>query len=209
MRVHRARVGRSLVVAFGVVAFSAAVAEAVDCLDRFPEGRFGIPPSHSAVANIVLDGFLPLYVVKQPISMARPEDCQYLYTGDLFRMVDVGADGALLAGCIGDFDGDGHLDVALLMKRRRDGAVVPFVFRLHGAQDRVTEIDGITDPDGFAQDRSVWPGPFCDPKPSSGVFESEVGGGKVNVVGDLFTIGWKTYFWNPTARRFDGIFTTD
>jgi hypothetical protein len=28
-------------------------------------------------------------------------------------------------------------------------------------------------------------------------------------VGDLFTLGRKTYFWNPTLGRFDGILTTD
>jgi hypothetical protein len=30
----------------------------------------------------------------------------------------------LLAGYVGDFDGDGRTDVALLMKRQRDGVVV-------------------------------------------------------------------------------------
>jgi hypothetical protein len=55
----------------------------------------------------------------------------------------------------------------------------------------------------------VWPGPFCTAKPPSGVFTSWVGGDKVDVVGDLFTIGWKTYFWNAKTGRFDGIFTND
>jgi hypothetical protein len=83
------------------------------------------------------------------------------------------------------------------------------VFRSRGDQYQVTEIEGITDPYGFAEDKSIWPGPFCTPKPPRGVFKSWVGDGNVNVVGDLFIIGWKTYFWNPTAARFDGILTTD
>jgi len=51
-------------------------------------------------------------------------------------------------------------------------------------------------------------GPMCIPKPSSGLFESAVGG-KVSVVGDLFVVGWKTYFWNPAAERFDAILTSE
>jgi len=157
----------------------------------------------------VLEGFSPLYVVKQPITISRAEDCQYVFTGDVFRMVETRGVGAMLAGCVGDFDGDGRADVALLMKRQRDGVVVPFVFRSQGPKYQATEIEGITDPQGFGEDKSVWPGPFCIPKPTSGVFKSSVSDDSVNVVGDLFTVGWKTYFWNSTLGRFDGILTTD
>lgn len=209
MIARRVRLAWSLIVTLGAVAFCAGVAQAFDCMDRFPEGRFGIALSHPAVAKLVLEGFSPLFVVKQPITIARPEDCQNVYTGDVFRMIEARAVGTLLAGCVGDFDGDGRADFALLMKRRRDGVVVPFIFQSRGSQYRATEIEGITDPQGFAQDKSVWPGPFCTPKPANGVFKSWVDGDTINVVGDLFTIGWKTYFWNPTLGRFDGILTTD
>jgi hypothetical protein len=121
-----------------------------------------------------LDGFSPLYVQKLPVAMATAADCDYVYTGDMFRLVE--SPTALFAGCIGDFNGDGRPDMALLMKRQRD-------------------------PYGFNEDTSVWPGPFCHPKPPNGVFESEVGG-KATVVGDLFTIGWLTYFWSTDANRF-------
>jgi hypothetical protein len=206
---RRVRLASSLIVILGVVAFSAGVAQAIDCMDRFPKGRFGIAPSHPAVAKLVADGFSPLYVVKQPIKISRKEDCQYVYTGDVFRMVETRVVDSLLAGCVGDFDGDGRADFALLMKRQRDGVVVPFVFQSRGSRYRATVIEGITDPQGFAQDKSVWPGPFCTPKPANGVFKSWVDDDTVNVVGDLFTIGWKTYFWNPKVGRFDGIFTAD
>ena len=199
----------SLIIALGLVALSAGVVQAIDCMDRFPEGRFGIALSYPAVAKLVLEGFAPLYVVKQPITIARADDCQYVYTGDMFRMIETRTVGTLLAGCIGDFDGDGRADFALLMKRHRDGEVVPFVFRSRGPQYEATEIEHITDPQGFGEDKSVWPGPFCIPKPANGAFKSRVSGDSVNVIGDLFTIGWKTYFWNPAASRFDGILTTD
>ena|SRR5947199_7180410 len=146
--------------------------------------------------------------MKQPVSVSGPGICDYVYTGDVFRMVETRAAGTLLAGCVGDFDGDGHADVALLMKRQRDGVVIPMVFRSRATGYEITQIDGITDPYGFSEDRQIWPGPMCMPKPPSGVFESHVGG-KINVVGDLFIIGRKTYFWNPAAGRFDAILTSD
>jgi hypothetical protein len=200
---------RGVVLGLGVVAFTVAPAYGADCLDRFPEGRFGIPLAHPAVANIKQPGFSALYVVKRSINVSRLEDCEYVYTGDVFRLRDTSARGALLAGCVGDFRGDGTLDVALLMKRQRDGAVVPFVFRTHGAEHVVTEIDPIVDPYGFAEDKTTWPGPFCISKPPSGVFKSWVNGDSVKVIGDLFTIGWKTYFWDPTTSGFVGILTND
>jgi len=200
----------SVVLAYGVIALSMGVAHAEDCMGRFPEGRFGIPFSHPAVASgkLAVEGFSPLYLMKQSVSVSGPAICDYVYTGDVFRMVETRAAGTLLAGCVGDFDGDGRADVALLMKRQRDGVVIPMVFRSRGAGYEVTQIDGITDPYGYGEDRRIWPGPMCVSKPPSGVFESDVGG-KVSVVGDLFIIGWKTYFWNPPAGRFDAILTSD
>ena len=127
----------------------------------------------------------------------------------MFRISDLPTPEALLAGCIGDFDGDGRADVALLMKRARDSAVAAFVFEARGTSYHVTRIEGITDPYGFAEDKTVWPGPFCIPKPASGIFTEAVEGQKTNVVGDLFTIGWKTSFWNPAAGRFDATLTSD
>ena len=196
------------VVALGVLGEGTVHAE--DCMDRFPEGRFGIPLSHQAVMSgkLAVEGFAPLYLTKQPMHVSEKETCDYVYTGDVFRMVEMRAAGALLAGCTGDFEGSGRPDVALLMKRQRDGAVIPMVFRSRATRYEVTWIDGIVDPYGFNEDRSVWPGPMCLAKPPSGVFESEVGG-KINVVGDLFVIGWKTYFWNPASKRFDAILTSD
>jgi hypothetical protein len=199
----------SLIVALGVGISSVGRVDAADCMDRFPEGRFGISPSRPIVAKLAVPEFSPLYLVKRAVAGLRPEDCRYVYTSDVFRLTDTRTPGALLAGCIGDFDGDGRTDVALLMRRARDIAVAAFVFEAGGTSHHITQIEGITDPYGFAEDKSVWPGPFCIPKPPSGVFTDAVEGQKINVVGDLFTIGWKTYFWNPAARRFDAVLTSD
>jgi hypothetical protein len=201
------------ILAGGVVALAVlgeGTVQAEDCLDRFPEGRFGIPLSHPAVVSglLAVGGFAPLYLTKQPMRVTEAATCDYVYTGDVFRLVETRAAGALLAGCMGDFEGGGRVAFALLMKSQRDGAVIPMVFRARATSYEATRIDGIVDPYGFNEDHSVWPGPMCLAKPPSGVFESEVGG-KINVVGDLFVIGWKTYFWNPASGRFDAILTTD
>jgi hypothetical protein len=204
----------SLVITLGLglavgVGAAARSADATDCMDRFPEGRFGISLSRPVVAKLVVPEFSPLYVVTRAVSVMRPDDCRYVYTSDVFRMVDTPAAGAVLAGCVGDFDGDGRNDVALLMRRARDASIAPFVFQARAADYHVLRIEGITDPYGFAEDKTIWPGPFCIPKPPDGVFRSAVDGHTIGVVGALFTIGWKTYFWNSAARRFDAILTSD
>src|SRR5713101_2286815 len=58
-----------------------------DCISRFPEGRVGIPLSHPAVASgkPAAEGFLPLYLMRQPVSVSGPALCDYVYTGDVFR----------------------------------------------------------------------------------------------------------------------------
>src|SRR5262249_40009065 len=197
------------VVVLGVGMGGVCEVDGADCMDRFPEGRFGISPSRPVVAKLVAPDFSPLYLVKRALSVAQPADCRYVYTGDVFRMTDLPTPGALLAGCVGDFDGDGRPDFALLMRRGRDLAVAAFVFEARATSYQVAQIDGITDPYGFAEDKNVWPGPFCSPKPPGGVFTDTVDSQKVNVVGDLFTIGWKTYYWNPAARRFESVLTSD
>jgi hypothetical protein len=198
-----------LLVALGVGMGSASQVGGADCMDRFPEGRFGVATSRPIVARLMVPEFSPLYLVKRGVIVPWSTDCQYVYTSDVFRLTDTRTPGALLAGCVGDFDGDGRADVALLMKRARDNAVAAFVFEARGTSYHVHRIEEITDPFGFAEDKRVWPGPFCIPKPPSGVFADAVEGQKVNVVGDLFTIGWKTYFWNPASRRFDAVLTSD
>lgn len=207
----RRRASTALIAAVALsFAGGSGVSQASDCAGLFPEGRFGIPLSHAAVASgrLPLVGYAPFYLVKQVVAVSRPDDCRYAGTFDVFRMVDSRASGSLLAGCIGDFDGDGVSDIALLLRRQRDGTAVPVVFRARPSGYDVIELDRVTDPYGFNEDPAVWPGPFCLPKPQGGVFRSDVGGAAI-VVGDLFTVGWRTYYWNPAARRFDNLLTSD
>ena len=191
-----------------VLAAAPGVTRAANCPGLFPEGRFGIPLTHPAIGRLPLAGYAPFHLVKQAVAVSGPEDCRYVVTADVFRLVESRAPGSLLAGCVGDFDGDGLTDLALLLKRQRDGAAIPVVFRARGSGYDVIELGQVTDPYGFSVDPSVWPGPFCRARPASGVFQSEVGGA-ATVVGDLLTIGWRTYYWNPAARRFDSLLTSD
>ena len=68
--------------------------------------------------------------------------------------------------------------------------------------------------EAHATDDSVWFGPFCQPKPRTGIFqgpdfEGTGQGVRVPVVGDLITMGWWTSYWRPDLKRFDSILTTD
>ncbi|HET7342677.1 MAG TPA: hypothetical protein VFL90_14535 [Methylomirabilota bacterium] len=170
-----------------------------------------MPPGSPAAASARLPpaGYRLLYLVAQPVSVPSAADCVFVYTGDVFRMVDRPAPAALLAGCLGDFRGDGREDLALLLTRERDGAAVPVVLRARPPGWDVIELGEVTDPYGFQVDRTAWPGPFCTPKPRSGVLRSEVAGDTAIVVGDLLTVGWRTYFWDPGAGRFDSLLTND
>lgn len=79
----------------------------------------------------------PKHVQKLPVAIATPAECEYVYTVDAFRLVE--SPTALFAGCIADFDGSGQPsqpDLALLMKRQRDGRVLPVVFRVTGSEIR-------------------------------------------------------------------------
>ena len=76
--------------------------DAAECTDRFPEGRYGIPLTRSPIAFVqpILDGFSPLYVQRLPVAIATSGDCEYVYAGDMFRLVE--SPTALFAGCTGD-----------------------------------------------------------------------------------------------------------
>src|SRR4029434_3125636 len=86
------------IVALGVVALSDSSVHAGDCLGRFPEGRFGIPLSHPVVVSgtLAVEGFSPLYLTKQPVSVSEEEICNDVSTADVFRMVGPRGAGRLL-----------------------------------------------------------------------------------------------------------------
>ena len=83
---------------------------------------------------------------------------------------------------------------------------MPHIFLARGGTFQVIELE----PHGGAD----WFGPFCSPKPQTGIFEGPDFEGKgegvrVRVFGDLITVGWSTYYWRRDLKRFDAILTTD
>ena len=138
-----------------------------------------------------------------------PEDpCELVYGFDVFEFTAATTPGALVAGCAGDFQGNGSRDYVVLLRRDVDGRYVPHVFLRRGRTFDVVELEP------HATDDSAWFGPFCQPKPQAGTFQPPDFEGtgervRVPVVGDLFTVGWWTYYWRPDLKRFEAILTTD
>ena len=50
---------------------------------------------------------------------------------------------------------------------------------------------------------------MCEARPKTGILKSEFEENPVAVVGDLFSVGWYTYFWNKDLKRLDHIATVD
>jgi hypothetical protein len=187
-----------------------SVGEAVDCSDKFPVGLFALAPIEVAPVAGLVNGFSPVYIAKQPVlieASAPGDPCEFVYGVDVFRLTHEKEPGALVAGCRGDFDGDGKRDYVVLLRRRTDGVRLAYAFLARGGSFQVVEV-------GLYGEPPAWSGPYCSPKPRSGIFEApdfeETGGGeKVRVVGDLITMGWFTYYWRPDLKRFEAILTTD
>ncbi len=182
---------------------------AVDCSGRFTAGAYGVPADDPAVRSgrLTVKGFTPIYLNKQPVEEADPEPCRYVTAYDVFQLVYESRRGLLLAGCYGDFDGDGRRDYALLLASAAGDKVLPHVFLARGGGYRVVALDPVTDPYGFNQDRSLWPGPFCLKKPETGVFKSF--DEETTVVGDVIQVGWYGYVWRRKAERFEALQVLD
>lgn len=180
------------------------VTGAVDCSEKFPVGRYALARQDAVPLAGTVSGFLPVYLRKKPVHMrasGMEDPCQYVYGFDVFEFTDAQQPGALVAGCAGDFDGDGVRDYAVLLRRARDGAMLAHVFLARGDGFQVFELAPPANP-------SDWTGPFCTARPPSGIFEF-LEGGKLHVSGDLVTLGWYTYYWRSDLRRFDWVLTTD
>jgi len=184
---------------------------AVDCSERFPVGLFALTQKDAALLSTNLSGFSVVHILKKPLPMRLPgseDPCEFVYGFDVFEFTRASTPGALVAGCAGDFRGNGSRDYVVLLRRETDGRYVPHVFL---ARDRAFEVVAL---EGRATDDSGWFGPFCQPKPRAGTFQVPDFEGtgervRIPVVGDLFTVGWWTYYWRPDLGRFDAILTTD
>ena len=189
----------------------ARATDAVDCSERFPVGLFALTRSEAALLTGRPSGFSVVHILKKslPMRSSGSEDpCELVYGFDVFEFTAATTPGALVAGCTGDFKGNGSRDYAVLLRRDTDGRYVPHVFL---ARDRTFDVVGL---EWHATDDSTWSGPFCQPKPQAGTFQApdiEGTGERVRipVVGDLVTVGWWTYYWRPDLERFDAILTTD
>ncbi len=186
------------------------VGQAVDCSQRFPLGAFALTPAEAALVAGKVTGFSPIRVLKKPVevtSSGADDPCEFVYGFDVFEFTDEQRPGALVAGCRGDFDGDGAPDYVVLLRRRTDGVKVAYAFLSRGGTFEVIEL-------GLYGEPPAWSGPYCSPRPRTGIFEGPDFQGRgervrVRVVGDLITVGWSTYYWRPDLKLFDAIATTD
>ncbi len=140
-------------------------------------------------------------------SSGADDPCEFVYGFDVFEFTDEQRPGALVAGCRGDFDGDGAPDYVVLLRRRTDGVKVAYALLSRGGTFEVIEL-------GLYGEPPAWSGPYCSPRPRTGIFEGPDFQGRgervrVRVVGDLITVGWSTYYWRPDLKLFDAIATTD
>lgn len=190
---------------------SARAGHAVDCSERFPDGLFALTQRDAALLSGRPSGFSVVHILKKPLPMrssGSEDPCELVYGVDVFEFTPAATPGALVAGCAGDFRGNGSRDYVVLLRRDSDGRYVPHVFL---ARDRAFDV---VDLEWHATDDSAWFGPFCQTKPQAGTFQAPDFEGtgervRIPVVGDLFTVGWWTYYWRPDLDRFDAILTTD
>jgi hypothetical protein len=203
--------GRLILLAVLISVGSVRTGHAVDCSERFPVGTFALTQRDAALLTGRLSGVSVVHILKKPLPMSSSgseDPCELVYGVDIFELTAATTPGALVAGCAGDFTGSGSRDYVVLLRRDTDGRYVPRVFL---ARDRTFDVVEL---EWAATDDSGWFGPFCHPKPQAGTFEAPDFEGtgaraRIPVVGDLFTVGWWTYYWRPDLERFDAILTTD
>lgn len=121
---------------------------------------------------------------------------------------------SLLAGCIGDFNGDGAKDYLLVVKRveNRDHNMFVFIAQRKGYRVMAMGSDEPFVPtdinDHRVHNEAYGPQtPECGERPKSGIyqpFEDEPG---YRVVGDIVTFSWFSYFWKEGS--FEGVLSSD
>jgi hypothetical protein len=182
---------------------------ATDCAQRFAPGAYGVPATDAAVRAglLTVPGFRPIYLEKRSaLEETDPALCVYVTAYDVFRL-NYREPRNLLAGCYGDFNGDGRRDYALLLQGV-GGQVIPHVFVAVPPRYRIFKLPKVTDPYGFNEDHALWPGPFCQKKPPSGQYKF-LESGSVRVVGDVVQVCWYGYYWLPDKMRFEAVLIQD
>lgn len=193
----------------GLPSAPGSAAAAVDCADRLRVGDYGVPVNEPAVRTgaLAVLGFAPIYLEKRTVVESDPSVCEYVTTSDVFRLTSRRGSG-LLAGCYGDFDGDGRRDYALLLREVGGTKVVPYVFLARPPHYVAFALGRIVDPYGFGEDPSVWPGPFCHRKPENRLYPA-LEGHVIHVFGDVIQVGWYVYYWLPAEQRFQSVLIAD
>src|SRR5262245_211910 len=183
----------------------------VDCSARYPLGVFALPQKDAARVGGAATGFTLVHMRKTPLLMTASgseDPCELVYAGDVVELTGAETPDALVAGCAGDFRGQGVRDYVVLLRRLADGHYVPHVFLARGGAFDVTLLEA------HAAEDPAWFGPACVARPWNGLFQAPdfEGTGKpaqVTVGGDLITIGWWTYYWRRDLGRFERILTSD
>ncbi len=186
---------KTVIISCAIVLASSGYLHAEDCTKKFTIGEYGIPQSDSVVASGLPYGkqYEPVYMEKREVQ-DTPELCAYVYTFDVFQLKLKREGRFLLAGCYGDFNGDGKRDYALLLRNIADETIQLRVF--------IHEHDGyrvmpIQKPAALKDESPI---PNCIRKPPDGIFvglEEQ----KYKVAGDLIHYGWYTYFWEGNSLR--------
>ncbi len=186
---------KTVIISCAIVLASSGYLHAEDCTKKFMIGEYGIPQSDSVVASGLPHGkqYEPVYMEKREVQ-DTPELCAYVYTFDVFQLKLKREGRFLLAGCYGDFNGDGKRDYALLLRNIADETIQLRVLIQAPDGYRVMPIQK---PVVFKDDH---PMPSCIRKPPDGIFiglEEQ----KYKVTGDLIHYGWYTYFWEGNGLR--------
>ncbi len=178
-------------------------------VQRFAPGAYGVLATDPAVRAglLAVPGFRPIYLEKNSVlEETDPTLCDYVTAYDVFHL-SYREPRPLLAGCYEDFNGDGRRDYALLLQGG-GGEVIPYVFLAVPPRYRVFALPKVTDPYGFNEDRTLWPGPFCQKKPANGQYKF-LESGSVHVVGDVMQVGWYGYYWSPDKKGFEAVLIQD
>ncbi len=146
-----------LLIVFWILLLAPApgAAVATDCAQHFAPGAYGVPATDPAVRAVLLTvpGFRPIYLEKQIVEETDPAVCDYVTSYDVFRL-SYREPRPLLAGCYGDFNGDGRRDYALLLQGA-GGEVIPHVFVAVPPRYRVFALPKVTDPYGYNEDHTL------------------------------------------------------
>jgi hypothetical protein len=186
-----------------------SIANAKDCSQYFPIGKFGLSQGEKVFSGnkLQIGDYEYIYMIKNSLESVG-YGCEFVATRDIFKLSYIKEPDFLMAGCKGDFDGDSKIDFSLILRHKKTDNVLPFVFLNRGDHYLRITLDKISDRYGFDEDKFSTPGPYCKKKPESGRLGADPGDSKkYNLIGDVITIGWRTYYWSN--GKFESSWTSD